>query len=164
MAKVLGSGWLLFVGPPPLSGPAPLTPCLEADDEAPPPPPPRCLASSSRMSSISPPTSCTSRLRRVISLPDSPYCEGSDSTARTDSTRSAKSSASDDRADSRSVRAEASSGDEAAVVRERMRRYDAKSGRADASCARTSLLRRPQCQVIIRLIGSKGKRRRGRGF
>ncbi|KAI1370899.1 methyltransferase domain-containing protein [Hypoxylon crocopeplum] len=74
------------------------------------------------MSSTSPPTSCTSRLRRVTSKADSPYRAGSDSAAWTDSTRSARSSASVARACSRSDRAEASSGEVSEVVRLRMRR------------------------------------------
>ncbi|KAH9988968.1 methyltransferase domain-containing protein [Xylariaceae sp. FL0662B] len=73
------------------------------------------------MSSISPPTSCTRRFRRVTSCADSPYCAGSDSTALTDSTRSARSSASAVSADSRSDRAEASSGEPDVVLRLRMR-------------------------------------------
>jgi hypothetical protein len=38
------------------------------------------------------------------------------------------------------LRAEASSGEEAALARERMRRYEAKRGRAEESWLRTSLL------------------------
>ncbi|KAI2609260.1 methyltransferase domain-containing protein [Hypoxylon sp. NC1633] len=82
------------------------------------------------MSSTSPPTSCTSRLRRVTSNGESPYRAGSDSAAWTDSTRSARSSASVSRACSRSDRADASSGEVSDVVRLRMRRYEAKSGRS----------------------------------
>ncbi|KAI1079329.1 methyltransferase domain-containing protein [Whalleya microplaca] len=63
------------------------------------------------MSSISPPTSWTRRLRRVSSCGDRPHCAGSASTALTDSIRSARSSASVVRAPSRSARAEASSGE-----------------------------------------------------
>ncbi|KAI0169525.1 methyltransferase domain-containing protein [Hypoxylon sp. FL1284] len=79
------------------------------------------------MSSISPPTSCTSRLRRVTSCADSPYRAGSDSAACTDSTRSARSSASAASACSRSDRADASSGEVDAapgppLVRPRIRR------------------------------------------
>ncbi|KAI2622171.1 methyltransferase domain-containing protein [Hypomontagnella submonticulosa] len=74
------------------------------------------------MSSTSPPTSCTNRLRRVTSAAESPYRAGSDSAACTDSTRSARSSASAARACSRSVRADASSGDVELFVRLRMRR------------------------------------------
>lgn len=51
-----------------------------------------------------------------------PYWEGLDSMACTEATRSERSSAREESADSRSVRAEASSGEEGAVVRERMRR------------------------------------------
>lgn len=51
----------------------------------------------------------------------------------TDSTRSARSSARALREASRSERAEASSGEVAAVERERMRRYEVKSERADWS-------------------------------
>jgi len=60
--------------------------------------------------------------------------------ACTEATRSARSSAREPRADSRSSRAEASSGEEGEVESERMRRYEAKRGRVDESCARTSLL------------------------
>ena len=59
--------------------------------------------------------------------------------ACTEATRSARSSASDERAASRSERADASSGDVAEVVRERMRRYEVKRGRVEASWERTSL-------------------------
>ncbi|KAI0205121.1 hypothetical protein F4808DRAFT_448211 [Astrocystis sublimbata] len=77
------------------------------------------------MSSTSPPTSSTSFFRRASSWAESPKCDGSDSTARTDSTRSARSSARVDRADSRSDRAEATSGDAAGVLlRLRMRRFE----------------------------------------
>ncbi|KAI1759034.1 methyltransferase domain-containing protein [Hypoxylon sp. FL1150] len=76
------------------------------------------------MSSTSPPTSCTSRFRRVTSCAESPYRAGSDSAAWTDSTRSARSSASVARACSRSDRAEASSGDVELLVKLRMRRPD----------------------------------------
>ncbi|OTA67735.1 hypothetical protein K449DRAFT_409031 [Hypoxylon sp. EC38] len=79
------------------------------------------LLNSSRMSSTSPPTSCTSRLRRVTSCSDSPYRAGSDSAAWTDSTRSVRSSASVLRACSRSDRADASSGDVELFVKLRMR-------------------------------------------
>jgi hypothetical protein len=51
-----------------------------------------------------------------------PYWEGLDSMAWTEATRSERSSASVERAASRSVRAEASSGEEGVVVRDRMRR------------------------------------------
>jgi len=71
------------------------------------------------------------RLRRVTSCGDRPNWEGLDSTALTDSTRSARSSAREDRALSRSERADASSGEEALVARERMRRYEVKRGRVD---------------------------------
>ncbi|KAI1103079.1 methyltransferase domain-containing protein [Jackrogersella minutella] len=74
------------------------------------------------MSSTSPPTSCTNRFRRVTSCAESPYCAGFDSTAWTDSTRSARSSASASRASSRSVRADTSSGDVELLVRLRIRR------------------------------------------
>lgn len=60
-----------------------------------------------------------------------PKREGSDSMACTEATRSERSSAREERAFSRSVRAEESSGEEAFVARERMRRYDAKRERAD---------------------------------
>ncbi|KAI1205914.1 methyltransferase domain-containing protein [Annulohypoxylon truncatum] len=65
------------------------------------------------MSSTSPPTSCTNRLRRVTSWAERP---------------SARSSASASSACSRSPRADASSGDEELWVRLRIRRYEAKSG------------------------------------
>ncbi|KAI1771862.1 methyltransferase domain-containing protein [Hypoxylon cercidicola] len=76
------------------------------------------------MSSTSPPTSWTSRFRRVTSCADSPYRAGSDSAAWTDSTRSARSSASAASACSRSDRADASSGEVELLVRLRMRRPD----------------------------------------
>ncbi|KAI1093989.1 methyltransferase domain-containing protein [Rostrohypoxylon terebratum] len=74
------------------------------------------------MSSTSPPTSCTKRLRRVTSCAESPYSAGSDSAACTDSTRSARSSASASSACSRSPRADASSGDDVLWARLRIRR------------------------------------------
>lgn len=62
-----------------------------------------------------------------------------DSMACTESTRSARSSTREESAASRSVRAEASSGDVAAEARERIRRYEANRGRVEESWVRTSL-------------------------
>lgn len=68
-----------------------------------------------------------------------PNWEGLDSTAWTEATRSARSSAREDKADSSSVRADVSSGEVCDEARERMRRYEAKSGRIDDIWLRTSL-------------------------
>jgi len=63
--------------------------------------------------------------------------------------RSARSSARDSRDDSRSARAEDSSGESAAEVRERMRRYEVKRGRVDCSWERTSLLFHSQYRRVF---------------
>ena len=82
-----------------------------------------------------------------------------DSAALTDSTRSARSSAREVSEDSRSARAEASSGEVAAVVSERMRRYEVKRERADWSWLRTSLLfwgcRLPLWLVVLIVYGEE---------
>jgi hypothetical protein len=81
-----------------------------------------------------------------------PNWDGSLSMAWTESTRSSRSSARSPRAVSRSERAEASSGEEAVVVRERMRRYEEKRERVVLSWLRTSLHRRGLATAPVELI------------